>query len=414
VQALLRAAGQPRRALARRNYAVVQLLLQAGLRVSEAAALRLGDLEIHERQGRVHIRGGKGNKERYVPLNATARRALHTYLDAREATGTQDPVFLSETGTALCVRSIQSLITELARRAHLSRIAASIAAVGREEMFGRIASRLDESARQALERVLEAQPGQSRSLLFRFWEYPPEATSASLVDYLDRYRELSSLGVAGFDLSGTPPAVIEHLAQLTRRYDVQAVKRFAPETRTAMLVCFLVEAHKSLLDHLITLHEQYVTGLLRRSRHAFDERHREFRKRARRGIHTVLSAMEILLERRTGDPLMALYCEIDQSTLRAALEDCREFERLEDHGLQDELRARYSGLRRYLPAFLELPFQAERGSERLLAAIELARELNREHARNLPPDIFYEWRSDPYINTLMFQQGDFVGCLTQG
>jgi site-specific recombinase XerD len=119
VQALLRAAGQCRRALARRNYAVVQLLLQAGLRVSEAAALRLEDLEIHERQGRVHIRG-KGNKERYVPLNATARRALHAYLDAREATGTQDPVFLSETGTALSVRSIQSLITELARRASQS------------------------------------------------------------------------------------------------------------------------------------------------------------------------------------------------------------------------------------------------------------------------------------------------------
>jgi integrase/recombinase XerD len=124
VQALLRAAGQSRRALARRNYAVVQLLLQAGLRVSEAAALRLEDLEIHERQGRVHTRG-KGNKERYVPLNATARRALHAYLEARETTGTQDPVFLSETGTALSIRSIQSLITELARRAHLSRIPVS-------------------------------------------------------------------------------------------------------------------------------------------------------------------------------------------------------------------------------------------------------------------------------------------------
>jgi site-specific recombinase XerD len=124
VQALLRAAGQSRRALARRNYAVVQLLLQAGLRVSEAAALRLEDLEIHERQGRVHIRG-KGNKERSVPLNATARRAFHAYLDAREQAGTQDPVFLSETGTALSVRSIQSLITELARRAHLSRIPVS-------------------------------------------------------------------------------------------------------------------------------------------------------------------------------------------------------------------------------------------------------------------------------------------------
>ncbi len=109
--------------------------------------------------------------------------------------------------------------------ATVQRIAASIAAVGREEMFGRIASRLEISARQALERVLEVQPGQSRSLLFRFREYPPEATPASLVDYLDRYRELTTLGVAGFDLSGTPPAVIDHLAQLTRRYDVQALKR---------------------------------------------------------------------------------------------------------------------------------------------------------------------------------------------
>jgi len=124
VQALLRAAGQSRRTLARRNYAIVQLLLQAGLRVSEAAALSMEDLEIHERQGKVRIRG-KGNKERYVPLNVTARRALQTYLDEREEIGTRDPVFLSETGAALSIRSIQSLISELARRAHLSRIPVS-------------------------------------------------------------------------------------------------------------------------------------------------------------------------------------------------------------------------------------------------------------------------------------------------
>jgi len=123
-QALLRAAGQSRRALVRRNYAVVQLLLQAGLRVSEASMLRIEDLEIRERHGKVRV-CGKGNKERYVPLNATARRALQTYLDEREETGTQDPVFLSETGAALSVRSIQSLISELARRAGIARIAVS-------------------------------------------------------------------------------------------------------------------------------------------------------------------------------------------------------------------------------------------------------------------------------------------------
>jgi integrase/recombinase XerC len=124
VHGLLRAAGQSRRTLARRNYAVVQLLLQAGLRVAEAAALRIEDLEIRDRQGRVHIRG-KGNKERYVPLNATARRALQAYLGEREETGTRDPVFLSDTGAALSVRSIQHLISELARRAPITRMAVS-------------------------------------------------------------------------------------------------------------------------------------------------------------------------------------------------------------------------------------------------------------------------------------------------
>jgi integrase/recombinase XerD len=124
VQALLRAAGQSRRTLARRNYAVVQFLLQAGLRVSEAAAARIEDLEIRERQGKVRIQG-KGNRERHVPLNTTARRALQAYLDERSNTGTRDPVFLSDTGAALSVRSIQSLISELARRAHITRIPVS-------------------------------------------------------------------------------------------------------------------------------------------------------------------------------------------------------------------------------------------------------------------------------------------------
>ncbi len=123
VQALLRVAGQSRRSLAQRNYALVQLLLQAGLRVSEAAALRIGDLEIRERHGKVHIRG-KGEKERDVPLNATARRALQNYLDERRDAGADAPVFLSE-GGALSVRSMQSLVSELARRARIARVPVS-------------------------------------------------------------------------------------------------------------------------------------------------------------------------------------------------------------------------------------------------------------------------------------------------
>ncbi len=67
----------------RRNYAIVQLLLQTGIRLDECSQLTLEDIEFGERSGRVTIRQGKGNKARMVPLNASARQALAEYLAPR-------------------------------------------------------------------------------------------------------------------------------------------------------------------------------------------------------------------------------------------------------------------------------------------------------------------------------------------
>lgn len=66
--------------------------------------------------------------------------------------------------------------------------------------------------------------------------------------------------------------------------------------------------------------------------------------------------------------------------------DCRGFQRLEENGYQEELRSRHSHLRRYLPAFLTLPFQAEPGTQSLLRAIEMARRLDEGGERALPED----------------------------
>ena len=75
IHALLRAAGASSHGLAARNYAMAQLMLQAGLRVSEVAGLQVADIIMSDRSGSVRIRHGKGLKAREVPLNATARRA---------------------------------------------------------------------------------------------------------------------------------------------------------------------------------------------------------------------------------------------------------------------------------------------------------------------------------------------------
>ena len=125
VHALLRAAGASTHGLAARNYALVQVMLQAGLRVGEVAALRVADITLSDRSGMVRIRHGKGLKAREVPLNATARRALKLYLAAHPSPAKEAALFVSGRETAMPVRSIQAVITSLTRRARLTRVPVS-------------------------------------------------------------------------------------------------------------------------------------------------------------------------------------------------------------------------------------------------------------------------------------------------
>jgi site-specific recombinase XerD len=72
-----------------RNFAIIQVLLQTGIRLGECAALVYGDITFGERSGMLTVRAGKGNKVRSVPLNASARDALA--LCAGELWGIEHP-----------------------------------------------------------------------------------------------------------------------------------------------------------------------------------------------------------------------------------------------------------------------------------------------------------------------------------
>jgi site-specific recombinase XerD len=122
IHALLRVAGGSKRGHAKRNYGLLQLLLQTGLRVGEATSLKVGDVQIRERSGKVHVRLGRGHQERELPLNASARRALRAYLQLRPEAQPGDPLFLSDRNRALSPRALQTLLRRLARRARITRL----------------------------------------------------------------------------------------------------------------------------------------------------------------------------------------------------------------------------------------------------------------------------------------------------
>lgn len=118
VQALL-SAPQPGEPYFSRDRAILELLYATGMRVSELATLRLGDMNLDV--GYLRCRG-KGGKERIVPIGSHAISAVRQYLRGLRSTLISstvysDAVFISRTGRPMDRTNIWRLVSRYASAA---------------------------------------------------------------------------------------------------------------------------------------------------------------------------------------------------------------------------------------------------------------------------------------------------------
>ncbi|MCX8008979.1 MAG: tyrosine-type recombinase/integrase [Patescibacteria group bacterium] len=90
-----------------RTYAIVELLLQTGIRIGEIPLLTLQDVK----NDTLHIPPQEGHEEREVPLNKKAQQALNKYLEIRGGPKEKtSPLFITKSGKPLLVRNIRTSI----------------------------------------------------------------------------------------------------------------------------------------------------------------------------------------------------------------------------------------------------------------------------------------------------------------
>jgi site-specific recombinase XerD len=97
-----------------RDWAMINLMAYAGLRVSEVAGLLMSDITLGARSGKVVIWFGKGTKKREIPLCNEARIALNAWLDLR---GDQLGQLFTAKGSnnGVSTRDIQHRVAEYSR-----------------------------------------------------------------------------------------------------------------------------------------------------------------------------------------------------------------------------------------------------------------------------------------------------------
>lgn len=90
-----------------RTYAMVEVLLQTGVRIGELTNIRIEDVK----ETSLHIRPHGKNPQREIPLNKAVKKAVDDYLRVRAPGTAEDPLFITRTGKPLLIRNIRQIIS---------------------------------------------------------------------------------------------------------------------------------------------------------------------------------------------------------------------------------------------------------------------------------------------------------------
>lgn len=101
-----------------RDFAIITLFLNCGMRLSELVGINIKDIDFSENKMTVI---GKGNKERTIYLNNACMKALNSYLRVRPTDVTKledkDALFLSERHERIANRTVQYVVKEELKKA---------------------------------------------------------------------------------------------------------------------------------------------------------------------------------------------------------------------------------------------------------------------------------------------------------
>ena len=271
----------------------------------------------------------------------------------------------------------------------LSRRVAAARDGARAQTYHRLVPLLDPPRRVRLDALLDVDEELGMTRLAWLRRGATAATAEVVKAELAKLEFLRALGADRLDLTVLPAGRRRMLAKIGRRSTNQALQRADVDRRYPILLATLAETYVEVLDELVQLFDQALTGADSRARH---ELNRRLVERAHIEIdrgRLLDEILEILADPAVSDADAGRLARarIGMARLQAAHRPTTEREP-RDHGHFDLLAARYRYLRTFTPAVIAaLPLTGNTASPdvaALLAAVDVLRELNTTGRTTVP------------------------------
>ena len=237
----------------------------------------------------------------------------------------------------------------------LARLVAQVRDQAASRLSRTLARTLKPRQAARLETLLVADERSRQSPLERLRRAPTRVSVAGLVEALQRLQEIRALGVGRIDLSTVPPVRVQALARYAAMARAQAIARMPPPRRHATLLAFAKVQEITALDDVVDLLDQLITAMLARVEHAGQQRRLRTLKDLDRAALLLHKACLVLLDPGCADRRVrdSVFARVPRDQLTQAVAQVADLVGTPDDHYFEDLRSRYSQVRRFLPALLE-------------------------------------------------------------
>jgi TnpA family transposase len=262
-----------------------------------------------------------------------------------------------------------------------------------------------------LDALLERGEGNLYSKLMNFKQPPPIANAKAINHFLSSFKILEGLKISECNLSDMNPKVLGTLAQLAKDQSAWDLRRIKPdEKRYAIVICFLVESAKTILDTIMDMHGLLLGDIERRSKNEFKNQRIFMIRDAKASRRKTLNFMKGALAIKDPNKItLADYlATFDRQDLQNAVDKVEAYEDFEERGAIKNIVKRFSYLRKYSKAMMKLNFEASSGNKSLLSAIHILRQYHASEGKDFPLNPPVNFLPKSWRDTLYDENGKFL------
>src|SRR5579885_3332102 len=252
----------------------------------------------------------------------------------------------------------------------LERLVARVRDRVAERVWQQLARVLSPTHQAALETLLLATEESRQTHLDRLRRAPTRYSAPALLQALERLEEIRALGVGTLDLSSIPPSRLKVLANFALTAKAQAIRRMPPLRRAATLLALVRSLEMSAHDDALDVLDLLLADLFARSERVGKQERLRTLGDLDEAALTLAEVTARLLSRKWSKARIAAHLNEKRPTLEAAITRVRELARPADTHYEEELLARYTAVRRFLPSVLRsMPFAGTPAARPVLEAL---------------------------------------------